>query len=101
MATESKQREPLTLQQYLILSVMSFRGEGVPYQMDDLTRDVGIAKAWVDQWDGDPVNDYWRALVLSGHLFLGVVEGKIAFRPSGKVPPADASPAAGDRGGAG
>ena len=78
------EQPPMTLQQYLILSVMAFRGEGVRLKVEDIARDVEIVKAWIEQWRDDPVMGRWCDLALSGHLYFGVVDGRVAFRPSGK-----------------
>jgi hypothetical protein len=75
----------MTWQQYLILSVMAFRGEGVPYATDDLARDVGIVKAWMRDADQrpEPRSD-WAEDIKRGYLLVGVVDGRVCFRPSDK-----------------
>lgn len=76
--------DELTFRQWLILSLMAFKGEGVEYPVDQLTQDLAVASDWLSDAQSDRNLGMWTTAVLEGYLYLGVVDGKIAFRPSGK-----------------
>ena len=72
--------QELTLSQYVMLSVMAFRGAGVPYPFDDLQQDVGIAIQWLQEAERNERRQGVRQEVLKGNLFIGVTDGKVFFR---------------------
>lgn len=78
-------REPMSLQQYLILSLMSFRGVGVRVAVTEITEELKVAGPYIDAGRNDRgMQGFLTQLVLGGYLFIGVIDGHVVFKPSGK-----------------
>ena len=78
MVTNTEKK--INFRQYLTLSVMAYRGEGVPYNVQDLHRDVQIAAQWLHDAADNPRRSGVAQEVLDGNLFIGVVDGQVFFR---------------------
>jgi hypothetical protein len=74
-------RRPVTLGQYVLLSMLAFRGRGVPYRSDELTTDRRLVLGWMSA-NVDPEEGASVALteVLAGTRFVGVVDGQVRTR---------------------
>ena len=83
--------EGVSLRQYILLSLMAYRGEGVPYGVSELAEHAGIVGMWIAetmlQWDSSVSRERVSQLeaMLDGRLFVGVENGRIRFKPSGKA----------------
>jgi hypothetical protein len=77
------QSRPLTLGQYVLLSIMAFRGPGARYPSDELIRDRRLVLGWMsDQTDPEDGPSHELSAVLSGSRYVGVEHGRVVTRPS-------------------
>jgi hypothetical protein len=79
----SPQPAPVTMGQYLLLSIMAFRGERSHYRSDEMIRDRRLVLDWASA-NVDPETGPSDELeeVLGGIRFVGVVDGVVQTRPA-------------------